>query len=199
MPVLSAPAEKTNQNAALHPKTQNSISKHIYCILGRNYGAEPPAVSEYKKHYISPDRHCQAKPVRDRFFVVLRGDVPQKGYISLAPLTFTPGPMVEATTQLLIYWPLAAAGLALMIAPIRAVKFSVSFSAPKETLPMGQWMMLVLSRRYSTLPALISVMALATSGVTVPALGEGIRPLGPRTLPRRPTTPIISGVATTTS
>ena len=27
----------------------------------------------------------------------------------------------------------------------------------------------------------------------------GIRPLGPRTLPRRPTTPIMSGVATTTS
>ncbi len=40
---------------------------------------------------------------------------------------------------------------------------------------------------------------LATSGVTVPALGLGIRPRGPRTLPRRPTTPIMSGVATTTS
>ena len=66
MPVLSAPAEKTKQNAALHPKTQNSISKHIYCILGRNYGAKPPAVSEYKKYYISPDRPCQAKPVRER-------------------------------------------------------------------------------------------------------------------------------------
>ena len=64
---------------------------------------------------------------------------------------------------------------------------------------MGQWMMLVLSRRYSTLPALTSLTALATSGVTVPALGEGIRPLGPRTLPRRPTTPIMSGEATTTS
>ena len=35
--------------------------------------------------------------------------------------------------------------------------------------------------------------------MTVPDLGEGIRPLGPRTLPRRPTTPIMSGVATTTS
>ena len=30
-------------------------------------------------------------------------------------------------------------------------------------------------------------------------LGEGMRPLGPRTLPRRPTMPIMSGVATTTS
>ena len=65
---------------------------------------------------------------------------------------------------------------------------------------MGQWMMLVLSRRYSTLPALTLVDGLGRHpGVTVPALGEGIRPLGPRTLPRRPTTPIMSGVATTTS
>jgi len=64
---------------------------------------------------------------------------------------------------------------------------------------MGQWMMLVLSRRYSTLPAFTSFTALATSGVTVPALGEGIRPLGPSSLPRRPTTPIMSGEATTTS
>ena len=39
----------------------------------------------------------------------------------------------------------------------------------------------------------------ATFGVTVPAFGEGMRPFGPRTLPRRPTIPIISGEATTTS
>ena len=43
---------------------------------------------------------------------------------------------------------------------------------------MGQWMMLVLSRRYSTLPALTSLTALATSGVTVPALGVGHQALG---------------------
>ena len=60
-------------------------------------------------------------------------------------------------------------------------------------------MIFVLSRRYSILPALASVTALATSGVTVPALGLGISPLGPSTLPRRPTRPIISGEATTTS
>ena len=41
-------------------------------------------------------------------------------------------------------------------------------------------------------------MRLAYTGA-VPALGEGMRPFGPRTLPRRPTTPIMSGVATTTS
>ena len=58
---------------------------------------------------------------------------------------------------------------------------------------MGQWMMLVLSRRYSTLPALTSLTALATSGVTVPALGGASGPWGRGTLPRRPTTPIMSG------
>ncbi len=41
--------------------------------------------------------------------------------ISFAVFIFTPGPMVEAATQLRIYWPLAAAGLALTIAPMRAL------------------------------------------------------------------------------
>ena len=41
--------------------------------------------------------------------------------IIFAVFIFTPGPMVEATTQLLIYWPLAAAGLAFTMAPIRAL------------------------------------------------------------------------------
>src|SRR5947199_3932556 len=57
----------------------------------------------------------------------------------------------------------------------------------------------VLSTRNSTLPALTSLTALATSIVTVPVLGFGIRPRGPRTLPRRPTPRIISGVATQAS
>ena len=38
-----------------------------------------------------------------------------------------------------------------------------------------------------------------TSIVTVPVLGLGIKPLGPNTRPSLPTSPIISGVATTTS
>ena len=61
---------------------------------------------------------------------------------------------------------------ALTTAPSSVFRFSVSFSAPKDTLPMGQWMMLVLSRRYSILPALISLTAAATFGVTVPASGR---------------------------
>src|SRR6516164_5235852 len=55
------------------------------------------------------------------------------------------------------------------------------------------------STRNSILPPLISDTALATSGVTVPVLGLGIRPRGPSTRPSRPTLPIRSGVATTAS
>ncbi len=53
-------------------------------------------------------------------------------------LTFTPGPMVDATTQERTYWPFAAAGLARRTAPTNALKFSWSFSAPKDTFPIGQ-------------------------------------------------------------
>src|SRR6516162_4606852 len=56
-----------------------------------------------------------------------------------------------------------------------------------------------LSTRNSILPPLISVTALATSAVTVPTFGFGIRPRGPSTRPSRPTLPIRSGVATTAS
>src|SRR4051812_24063698 len=49
------------------------------------------------------------------------------------------------------------------------------------------------STRNSILPPLMSVTALTTSGVTVPVFGLGIRPRGPRTRPRRPTLPIMSG------
>ena len=61
-----------------------------------------------------------------------------RNYTSRAVLTLMPGPMVEAVTQLFTYWPLAAAGLALMIAPMRVLKLSFSLSAPKDTLPIGQ-------------------------------------------------------------
>ena len=35
-------------------------------------------------------------------------------------LIFTPGPIVDAVTQVRMYWPFAAAGFALMMAPISA-------------------------------------------------------------------------------
>ena len=46
----------------------------------------------------------------------------------------------------------------------------------------GEWIIAVLSTRNSTLPAFISLTALATSNVTVPVLGLGIRPRGPEDL-----------------
>ena len=48
-------------------------------------------------------------------------------------------------------------------------------------------------------PVFAALTAAATSGVTVPSLGFGIRPRGPSTLPSRPTTPIMSGLAITRS
>ena len=51
------------------------------------------------------------------------------------------------------------------------------------------------SARNSTWPPLAAFTASATSLVTVPSFGFGIRPRGPSTLPSRPTTPIMSGVA----
>ena len=46
--------------------------------------------------------------------------------------------MVVATVQDLIYWPFAAAGFAFAIAESRVSKFSLSFSVPKDALPIGQ-------------------------------------------------------------
>src|SRR3984885_13705726 len=57
------------------------------------------------------------------------------------------------------------------------------------------WTLPTLSVRYSTRPPLNSPTALATSVVTVPVLGLGMRPRGPRTRPSVPTWPIRSGVA----
>src|SRR5450631_1740566 len=111
----------------------------------------------------------------------------------------TPGPMVEQTVALLTYLPLATAGFALITAAIRLAAFSTSLSAEKLILPTGAWMMPVLSTRNSTLPALISWIALTTSTVTVPVFGLGIRPRGPSTLPSLPTERIMSGVAITAS
>ncbi len=73
--------------------------------------------------------------------------------------------------------------------------FSSSFWLSKETLPIPAWMIPAFSTRNSTAPPLEAVTAAATSTVTVPTLGFGIRPRGPSTLPRRPTSGIMSGVA----
>src|SRR6266446_2759050 len=103
--------------------------------------------------------------------------------------------MVEQIVALFTYLPLATAGLALITAVIRLEAFSTSLIAEKLTLPTGAWMIPVLSTRNSTLPAFTSLTALATSTVTVPVLGLGISPRGPRIFPSLPTERIISGVA----
>ena len=54
-------------------------------------------------------------------------------------------------------------------------------------------MMPAFSARNSTWPPLAAVTAPFTSIVTVPSRGFGISPRGPRILPSRPTTPIMSG------
>ena len=61
------------------------------------------------------------------------------------------------------------------------------------------WTIAERSVRYSVRPAFASVTARPTSSVTVPTFGFGILPWGPRMRPRRPTTGIMSGVATATS
>src|SRR5450432_1996044 len=111
----------------------------------------------------------------------------------------TPGPIVDDSVTLLRYLPLAAAGFALTMLSTSAWALATSESVANDVLPTGAWMMPVLSTRNSTLPALISLIALATSTVTVPVLGFGIRPRGPSTLPSLPTERIISGVAITAS
>src|SRR5512133_1756618 len=80
-----------------------------------------------------------------------------------------------------------------------AVKFALSFSGSKEALPNGTWTMPAFSTRNSTLPAFCHFTARAMSIDTVPTFGFGMRPRGPSTFPRRPTTPIMSGVASTLS
>ena len=49
------------------------------------------------------------------FYLMLRYQTAQTAFWELI---FTPGPMVEAVTQLLTYWPFADAGFALMMAEI---------------------------------------------------------------------------------
>src|SRR3989454_5636338 len=110
-----------------------------------------------------------------------------------------PGPIVVEMAIERRYCPLDAAGLARTTASNSAVKFASSCSSGNDVLPMPVWRIPAFSVRYSIFPALISLTALAMSKVTVPALGLGISPRGPRMRPSRPTTFIRSGVATATS
>src|SRR3989344_4331212 len=82
---------------------------------------------------------------------------------------------------------------------ITASAFCCNLSAPKLTLPIPKWIILAGSTRYSTRPALASLMALGTSVVMVPLLGLGIRPLGPSNLAYLPRRAIKFGLVIKTS
>mmetsp|Transcript_21057 Transcript_21057/g.49856 ORF Transcript_21057/g.49856 Transcript_21057/m.49856 type:complete len:215 (-) Transcript_21057:85-729(-) len=80
-----------------------------------------------------------------------------------------------------------------------AARFFCRSISEKSDLPMGTCTMPCLSVRNSILPALNSATEAAGSADTVPALGDGIRPLGPRTLPSFASFGMAGGVASSTS
>src|SRR5216117_3430237 len=69
---------------------------------------------------------------------------------------------------------------------MKARRFCSRASGANDRFPIGACTIPLLSTRNSIFPAFNSVTALATSIVTVPALGFGIRPRGPSTLPSGP-------------
>mmetsp|Transcript_13783 Transcript_13783/g.37246 ORF Transcript_13783/g.37246 Transcript_13783/m.37246 type:complete len:267 (+) Transcript_13783:494-1294(+) len=105
------------------------------------------------------------------------------------------GPIVQHTCMLFQYCPLEPGGLLASMDSWMAFMFSTSFSSGKSARPHRTCKLPDLSKRYSTLPPLNSFTAADTSVVTVPALGLGIRPLGPSTRPSLATLGIMSGVA----
>src|SRR5581483_7090021 len=113
--------------------------------------------------------------------------------------TGTPGPIVVETVMLRRYCPFAPDGLAFTSASRTACAFAISRSPGNDFLPTGTWTLPALSTLNSTLPALTSRTARATSKVTVPTLGFGMSPRGRSIFPSRPTWPMRSGVATAVS
>src|SRR5690554_7465199 len=99
--------------------------------------------------------------------------------------------MVELMLILRKYGALELAGFRRARVLMTSRRLSLIFSSSKLTRANDRWMIPALSTRNSTRPALSSLTILATSKVTVPLLGLGISPRGPRIGPIRPTWPII--------
>jgi hypothetical protein len=97
------------------------------------------------------------------------------------------------------YVPLADDGFRRISTEISSWAFSASFDGSNDTFPTLVWMIPVLSTLKSILPAFTSVTALPTSAVTVPDLGFGISPRGPRIRPSRPTFAMTFGMVMMTS
>ena len=70
--------------------------------------------------FISSFQSALSIPSRYRYRAQMWLSDSRPDQICFWALILTPGPMVEAVTQERMYWPLAAAGLALMMAPMRA-------------------------------------------------------------------------------
>src|SRR5688572_7459119 len=114
-------------------------------------------------------------------FFCSHGRAPQY-LLNSVEATFTLGLMLEEIVTDLMNWlPLKVAGLALPTASSTAAAFSKICAVVKERLPTPTPMFAVLSILNSTRPAFTALMPAATSSVTVPALGLGMSPFGPRT------------------
>src|SRR6218665_604852 len=94
--------------------------------------------------------------------------------------TRTPTPIVADSASLRRYWPLLDAGLVLCSASISGARLPSSLAWSNERRGIVLCTMASLLARNCTWPALAFFTARATSGVTVPTLGLGIRPRGPR-------------------
>src|ERR1700710_423539 len=100
--------------------------------------------------------------------------------------TETPGLIVLARLTALRYNPFAVDGFNLMIALTNSVVLPINFSGVKEIRPIDAWMIPALSTLKAILPPLTSLTAPATSFVTVPVFGLGIKLRGPSILPNLP-------------
>src|SRR6218665_3248225 len=94
--------------------------------------------------------------------------------------TRTPPPIVEDSASLRRYWPLLDAGLGLFSASISAARLPCSLASSNERRPIVLCTMPALFAPNIPLPPFPFFNPQATSGVTVPTLGLGIRPRGPR-------------------
>ena len=89
-------------------------SRTGYCARQKQTPAARQEIFECVENRTNGTNYENAKTPRRWRGVLLSGD-------QIFVTILMPGPMVDAVTQDLMYWPFAAAGLALMIAPMSAL------------------------------------------------------------------------------
>ena len=97
----------------------------------------------------------------------------------------TLGLIVALIDMPFMYVPFTACGFSDVIKSMNDWMFSSNLTLSKLSLPTTAWTIPDESFRNSTLPALYSFTTFATSAVTVPALGDGIRPRGAQDFSKR--------------